>query len=212
MSWVQYFGDPIQEFWKVLPNLAVHESLGAFDVFERDEAVVTAAIRETFPIHLSGQPFTSIHANLDIEGEPRLNPGVYETKDGIDHVVVEEQAFAGSQHQFQFFEIPVAIDVVAQTGFETGENSDEAVLDLVFLHDFPGNGFFICFAGGKILDGSARPGGIPTEGLLQILGDGLCISPKIFQKHLSFPEESFKSVGIGNRTQGSSEDQTIKPV
>ena len=49
---------------------------------------------QTGSLHLSRQPFPSVEANLDGEREPGLNAGIEKAENGMDLVVVEEQAFA----------------------------------------------------------------------------------------------------------------------
>ena len=45
-------------------------------------------------MHLSRQQFPSVEADLNGEREPSLNTGIEEAEDGMDLVVVEEQALA----------------------------------------------------------------------------------------------------------------------
>jgi hypothetical protein len=58
------------------------------------EAVVMLQVIQTGGMHLLRQPFPSDAAHLNGEGELGLNAGLEKAEDGMDLVVVEEQAFA----------------------------------------------------------------------------------------------------------------------
>ena len=52
-------------------------------------------------LHLSRQPFPSVHADLDGEREPGLNASIEEAEDRMDLVVIEEKAFAHREYVLQ---------------------------------------------------------------------------------------------------------------
>jgi hypothetical protein len=70
---------------------------------------------QTGGMHLSRQPFPSVEADLNGKGEPSLNAGIEEAEDGMNLVVVEEQAFARAQLQLQFFRQAIAVSPVPET-------------------------------------------------------------------------------------------------
>src|ERR1700736_4824393 len=73
-------------------ELTIHQALRFGPVGNPGKAVVLLQVIQTGGMHLSRQPFPSVEADLNGEREPSLNTGIEEAEDGMDLVVVEEQA------------------------------------------------------------------------------------------------------------------------
>ena len=70
------------------------KSLRAQDVGEPREAVISPLVRDVLAVECLGQPLASVEADLDVEGEPGLEPDVHEAEPRVKVVVVEVEALA----------------------------------------------------------------------------------------------------------------------
>ena len=52
--------------------------------FQVLELNLFAASRETFLVHLPGEIFSTVDADLNVKGKPRLNAGVHESENRMD--------------------------------------------------------------------------------------------------------------------------------
>src|SRR3990172_11715183 len=163
-------------------------------------------------VHLPGQPFASVEADLDIEGKPSLNTGIHETELGIDEVVVEEHASPGAKQEIQFFSFGVARDLVAHAGFNTGDHRDQAVGDTVLCGNLLNQRLLVRIAGAQVDDWAFLSEGCLAGSLFELLGNSLDVMAKIFEQNLLVPEKAHHSPGVGNGTQGASKDQSVESV
>ena len=94
---VELASDAVEQVGPSGFELTIQQTLSFRPVGQPGEAVVLLQVVETGGLHLAGQPFSSVEADLNGEAEPSLDAGIEESEDGVDLVVVEEQAFAGAQ-------------------------------------------------------------------------------------------------------------------
>src|SRR6516225_6458472 len=94
---VELASDAVKQLWPLGFELRIQQTLSFGPVGNPREAVVLLQVVETSGLHLSGQPFSSVEADLNGEREPSLDAGIEEAEDGMNLVVVEEQTFAGAQ-------------------------------------------------------------------------------------------------------------------
>lgn len=193
-------------------NLLIHEGLGLSGVAQLGEAIVPTAIGQPFAIHPPGKPFAAVQADLDGEGEPTLNAGMHEAKQGVNQIMVESEAFSETGDKFQFFDVAVAMDIETHAGFNAGQDSNQSGGDPVALSDPAGDGFFVGVAGRKIFDGAALFLSRAQRCVFQLLGQVLGVGAKILQENLVAPEEPLETFDVRNGTQGSSKDQAVKPA
>lgn len=210
MGGVEEPSEFVEGFGPVEIHLLVHEGLGFGGVAQLGEAVVPTAVGKAFAIHGSRQPFAAVETDLDREGQPALNAGVHEAEEGVDQVMIECQTFTETRNEFQFLNVPVAMDIETATGLDTGEDSDQSGGDPVALGDLASESFFVGIAGRKILDGPPLFASGAQGRVLQLSGQTLGVGPKIFQKNLVAPEKPFDPFDVGNGTQGPPQDQTVE--
>jgi len=130
--------DPSHGFRPGYAQLAVHPFLSFVDILDPGETVIVTTIGDAVLIHHSGEPFSSIEADLDGKGKPRLDSGAHPTELLIDPVMMEEQALAPTAHQVQFLFLLAALNVEPHAGFHTGHNRHQPVGDAVFGSDLAG--------------------------------------------------------------------------
>ena len=94
MNGIQLVSDAVEQLGPFSFELTIHQALSFGPVGNPGEAVVMLQVIQTGGMHLSRQPFPSVEADLNGEREPSLNAGIEKAEDGMDLVVVEEQAFA----------------------------------------------------------------------------------------------------------------------
>ena len=101
-------------------------------------------------VHQSGQPFSPVETNLNVERKPRLDAAVHEAEERMDEVVIEVEAFseAGDKSQLPF--VAAARDIERVAGLNTGNHADEAPVHPIFQRRFTGHSFFADSAGLKI--------------------------------------------------------------
>src|SRR3989304_5029114 len=111
-------------------------------VSDLSKSVVIAFIRNPLLIQILSQTFTTIDVYLDLEGKPTLQTNVDETQFSVQVVKVEMQTLCLATRYFQPFRLPIASHRKSGANFQCGENTDQAFLHLVFLHDAPCQIFF----------------------------------------------------------------------
>ena len=191
-------------------NLLVHKLLGFGDILQTDKAVIAPVVAELGFVHEAGEPFTAVQADLDGKGQPRLNAGVHETKDGIDEVMIKREAFAVARHQLQAFSVAVAKDLEADAGFDSSEHADEAGSDAIALHDFAGDGFLVGIGAGQVLNRTLLDLGGAHRSVTQLGSQMLGVGTEVFEQNVFFPEQTFKSFDVADRAQGAAKDQTVE--
>jgi hypothetical protein len=96
MNGVELSGDAVEQFGPWGFELTIHQALSFAPVRKPGKAVVLLQVIESSGLHLSGQPFPAVEADLNREGEPGLDTGIEEAEDGVDLIVIEKQTFAGA--------------------------------------------------------------------------------------------------------------------
>ena len=94
MNRVELASDAVEQLGPSGFELTIHQALSFRPVGDPGETVVMLQVIETSGLHLSCEPFSSVEADLDGKRKPGLNAGVKEAEDGMNPVVVKEQAFA----------------------------------------------------------------------------------------------------------------------
>ena len=94
MNGIELASDAVEQLGPFSFELTIHQALSFGPVGNVREAVIMLQVLQTGGLHLSRQPFSAIEADLNGEREPGLNAGIEKAEDGMNLVVVEEQAFA----------------------------------------------------------------------------------------------------------------------
>ena len=94
MNGIELASDAVEQLGPLSFELTIHQALSFGPVGDPGETVVMLQVIETSGLHLSCEPFSSVEADLDGKRKPGLNAGVKEAEDGMNPVVVKEQAFA----------------------------------------------------------------------------------------------------------------------
>ncbi len=103
------------------------------------------------------QPFPSVHADLDVEGEPRLQACAHEAKDRIDEVLVEVQALARIEHQTAFVAVLRSAVLECPARFQSREDADQPLLNGICGQNLSGKIFLTVTRGGQISDRTLEP-------------------------------------------------------
>jgi len=193
-------------------QLGIHQGLGFGKVFDPGEAVIFALVGQADPIHLAGQPFPAIEADLDGEREPALDSGMHETKDRIDPVMVEKQAFTPAGLEFQFLGLPVPMQFIALTGFHGSQDADQAFFDPILLGDLSGYFFFVGLRGIQVHQGAFLALGLGAGGRLQLGTLLLREFTEVFQEDPHMPEVIQHSTLHRQNSQSAPQDQTVEPA
>ena len=130
--------------------MAVHEGLGLLDILKPRETVLFSHVGETGLVHQSGQPFSAVETNLNVEREPRLDAAVHEAEERMDEVVIEVEAFSEAGDKSKLLFVAPARDIERVAGLNTGNHADEAPVHPILERRFTGHSFFADSAGLKI--------------------------------------------------------------
>src|ERR1017187_212377 len=95
---IQLPGEAVQQIGPVDLQLPVHQFLSLGVILDPDEAVALLAVLQAFPIHLTSQPFPSIQADLNVEGEPGLDARIHPSHLRMDLVLVDDLAWFQAAH------------------------------------------------------------------------------------------------------------------
>jgi hypothetical protein len=102
-------------------------------VVDRQEGIVELDVADASSIELASEPLVPVDVDLDREGEPGLDPNVEEPENGIDQVVVDEEALAPRRHDPR---LALSVrDPEATAGFDGGDHADEPFVDVVAIRD-----------------------------------------------------------------------------
>src|SRR6266516_7953920 len=132
MGGAERTGDAGQSTRPVALELIVHQALSKSEVPHPGKAVPNALeVGSSLSNQLTGQPFTSVHTDLDVEGEPRLEACVDETEDRVDEVLVDVQALAGTELQATFVAVLRTNVLEGHAGFQNREHADQPFIHRV---------------------------------------------------------------------------------
>jgi hypothetical protein len=210
MGRIEPAGDRVENRRPGGPQLGIHQGLGFGEIFDPGEAVIFPLVAQTGPIHLAGQPFPAIETNLDGEGEPALDSGVHEPEDGIVPVMVEKQAFAPAGVEFQFFRLPVPIQLIALTGLHGSQDADQAFFDPILLGNLSGYFFLVDLGGIQVHNGTFWALGLGAGGGFQLGALLLREFTEVFQEDPHMPEGVKHSTFNCQNSQSAPQDQTIE--
>ncbi|MBF8274790.1 MAG: hypothetical protein HW380_3895 [Magnetococcales bacterium] len=90
---IQGTGNPTQKVWPGSAQLLVHQALRLHGIGDPWKAVVASLIGQADGVHLPSQPFPTVDANLDVERKPRLDPGIHESENGVELVLIKSFDF-----------------------------------------------------------------------------------------------------------------------
>ena len=166
MNGVQLASDAVEQLRPFGFELMIHQALSCTPVGNPREAVVLLQVMETGGLHLWRQPFPSVEADWNGEREPSLNAGIEQAEEGVDLVVVEEEALARGWLQFQFFGQAVAMDSEGGAGLETTEHAYQSAAHLILGQNVAGDSFFIDLAGIEILHRASASRGFRQRSFL----------------------------------------------
>jgi hypothetical protein len=93
-------------------------------VIDRDKTVFSPAISNAGFVHLPGQPFPSVQAEVDSKRKPALDPGMHEAKNGMEKVMIEEKALPHLKHQMDLFSLALTTRREGLAGFNRRKDHD----------------------------------------------------------------------------------------
>ena len=115
--------------------MLTHQALGGGGVLQPGKAVVTTLVIETRVGHLPGQPLPAVHPYLYGEGEPALEPDVYQAEHWMELVAIEKKAFAKRPSDFNPLRLAVPAYLECRTGLDSREKAHDAVLNALSLRN-----------------------------------------------------------------------------
>ena len=159
-EWIDDVGDAPERSDPVLSvEKGVSELLGAAEIVDRDEGVVTLTMGDAGLVELLRQPVVAVDVDLDLEGKPGLDAEVDEAEAGKDVVEVDEEALPPGALELRS---ALAVgDLKRSTRLNGGEDADEAVGDLVPTSDDAGEILFT----GVASEIAVRPADLSGDGL-----------------------------------------------
>jgi hypothetical protein len=211
MEGVEMPGDGTQVPGPAGFELPVQEPLGAGPVRDPGEAVVPSSVRQARLVHLPGEPFPAVQADLDREGKPGLDPGVHEPEPRVEPVVVQEQALAPPRDEFQVLGRGVAVDLEAPAGLHAAQHAHQPGADAVAGRDAAGDLLLARLRGGQVLDRPPQGLGFGQGRLLEPPGHLVHVGRELLQQDVVGPEVVLHAHVVHNRAQGPSEDQPVEP-
>jgi hypothetical protein len=126
------------------PELIVQAALNQLRVAHPREAVIgTLEVGAPLLGQLPGCPLAPVQADLYVEGEPGLNAGIAEAEARVQVVVIKVFAFSVRQSQTPLVLVLRLVIFERPAGLDRLEDTDQALVDRIFLQDAPGEIFFI---------------------------------------------------------------------
>lgn len=133
---IQRTGDGVEFPRPVRLELPIHPTLGEGRVAEPGEAVVGACeVGPALAFELVSQPLAPVHADLDGEGEPGLDPCAHESEARMNGVLVEVKTLAVPEPETAFGGALRSVVLESATRFDCRENADEALLHGMFREE-----------------------------------------------------------------------------
>lgn len=203
-------GQRRQHRWPIGRPLGIRKALSSRDVAHTQQAIIALFVGDPFLGQLSGQPLAAVEANLDVEGEPGLEPEVHEAELRMEMVVIVMQALAWAHEEFALARRSVGSNFVAEAGFGGAEDADEARGDAVALGEGACVGFLIAAAKG--FERSAGGLGQFKGGLANLLGGTLDVGREVFERDAEGKQKAGHASGEGQGPQGAAEAESIEAV
>jgi len=113
-------------------ELLVQQLLGALPIPHPEELVLMAGVAQLVPVHLAGEPFPAIEADLDLEGEPGLQADIHPAEGRVLVVVVQVQALARLAADGAAA-LAVGGPIEGPTRLDAAQDADQARLGTPFL-------------------------------------------------------------------------------
>jgi len=174
------------------------------------KAVLLLGVFHPVAIHLPGEPFPAIDANVNQEGEPTLEPEVHEPKLPMQVVEIEVLTLAGLQLELQGSELAIAAQIIGAAWLHTSEDPNQAFLQAVLLDQFFGQGVLSGVAGVQVAKWAA--GGLSNleSGRLDPFSQVEGKVFKVFEQDSFDLQIRFHRSGVIELRQAASETQTIE--
>src|SRR5207245_4481915 len=118
------------------------------------------------------------------KGEPGLNAGVQEAEDGINDVVVQEQALADTRLELQVLRVTVAVDLKGAARLDATQHTHQALGDAIFNSNTPRDSLLTGFGRCQVADRSASCHGLRQGRGLQSLADLLDVRAEALEQNL----------------------------
>ena len=112
----------------------------------RHKTVFTPHVFHPPGIHLPGEPFSAVDADVYRQREPGLQPNVHESQLRVEEVKVMVQTLGIPQTKLQAFFVSVLIDVVRPARFDAVQHANQPAFDAVLFGNLSGPFFFACAA------------------------------------------------------------------
>jgi len=193
-------------------QLLIHEPLGLGDIFNPGETVLAPLVAKADPVHLAGQPFPPIQADLEGKGKPTLKATVHEPKPGIHPVMVEKEAFSDPRLKFQLLLFFIPEDFVALTRLNRGQDTNQSLAQAILLGYLPGHLLLAPLWGGQIQDGTMQSLRLGQRGSFQLFAFLFTEAGKIFHMNSYEPEVVKHPAFDSQSSQSASQDQTVEPT
>src|SRR5258707_5140800 len=200
----------IEQLCPVALKLLVQKGLGGLRIADLYKAVVPLLVTNASPVHLASQPLTSIKTYRNGKRKPGLHAHMGQPKVTVLVIVIEMGAFAPFQNQMNLFGLPVSAHRVRPARFDSSEQGNQSLLDLVLSSQTSGQVLLGNTWVLKILYRTPGTfGGLVGRGLNPIsplLREGL----EVFEQHLANKQVILHGLGIEEYANARLEEQPIK--
>jgi len=161
-------------------------------------------------VHLAGQPFPAVQADVDVEGEPGLDAGVHEAEDRVDLVVVQMQALARPVAHLQLPALGVGDDLERHAGIDAAQDADQPLLDVVAGGDRAGDVLLAILPGVEIADLAPQVPRLVERGLVHLRADLLAVVAEVLQEHAPVPQEAPQPRRVGQAAQAAAQEDAVQ--
>jgi hypothetical protein len=134
------------------PGLCVEHLLRGRHIGHIHQTIVLPAKADAGRRQRAAQPLPPVDADLDGEGEPRLNSEVTQSPAGMLKVKIPVQALAQRRHQIDLPFRRIPADVEGPTGLDAAEGTDQPLFDPFAPQQLLHQGFLRQGRTGQILD------------------------------------------------------------
>ena len=206
---VELFEQPGQGLGPVPMHLGVEQGLGSRPVLDLHQTVALAPIGQTLAIQLAAEPFPTIEANINLEGEPGLEPQMHQPEVRVETVEVKMQALTGLQRQAQQVVGVAAVHAEGFAGLYPSQQGDGAAGQSLRGGYLAGQRFLILLVTGKVVVGTPqfrRPGfGSRANALAGLAHKRF----EVQQPHVAPGEITLHDRGVIERAQGAAQPQAV---
>jgi len=200
----------IQPDMPISGDETIHQFLGSGQIVYVGEAIVAFFVSNARFVQTPGQPFPAVDAHLNGERKPSLQPDMHQTELAIDVVEVDVKAWSIGCSQLELLLLPVGANLESPGGLDTGQNANEAFLNVIPLCNFASDLFLGGMGRRKIFVRSPLCSGIGLGLLFYPVRELFCQRSEVLEQYVPSGEPYFHGSTAADRAQASFEEDAIE--